>query len=99
MAEHNLDALPSWGFEEKLVSAIQQNTYAQVCTSTAMEHRAMAAQSNVVGANGQKQHVCMICQQPWPCKAYAKAMRWLIEQVDDMPLRHTEPQEAPGNSS
>lgn len=69
--------------------AVQQASRAQICTSAAMEHRAMAAASKVAAANGQPQHVCMICQEMWPCKTYAHAMRWLIEQVETLPLKES----------
>ena len=82
------EALQNTRFAE-LTRSLEKVAHAQICTSAAMEHRAMAAASNIAGANGQKQHVCMICQEMWPCKTYAHAMRWLIEQVADLPLKES----------
>lgn len=81
---------------DSLAGRLELVAHAQIATSASMEHRAMAAKSNVVAANGQPQHVCMICGEPWPCRVYAHAMRWLVEQVAKLPLDNPEPQESPG---
>lgn len=79
-----------------LAGRLELIAHAQIATSASMEHRAMAAKSQVMGANGQPQHFCMICSHPWPCKTYAHAMRWLVEQVAKLPLSEPGPTESPG---